>query len=132
MYRTDVTKGLQQTHKIGNADLPAVTLEAATEPGPARPTPQLEEQTTGDHELEPASELTNASKPQVGQGLVGKMISVYWYDEKKWFRGRVSAFNSSGKHYICYEDGDKEWISLQTQQWKEVPGSGNFSSAGVR
>ena len=128
MYRTDVNKGLQQTNKIGNADLPAVTLEAATEADPARPTPQLEE----DHEMESASKLTNASKPQGGQGLVGKMISVYWDDEKKWFRGKVSAFNSSGKHYICYEDGDKEWISLQSQQWKEVSGSCKSSSARLR
>ena len=58
---------------------------------------------------------------EFGGSIVGGTISLFWEEDKKWFRGEVQEYDpKTGKYYIVYEDGDKHWEDLQLEVWQMV------------
>jgi len=48
---------------------------------------------------------------------IGSRISVYWSDDEVFYDGRVSEQKKNGHHvHVEYDDGDKEWVNLQSTQ----------------
>lgn len=78
-----------------------------------------------DVERGPAMQASNSSCK--GQDLVGKRIQVWWKQEKQWYRGKITGFNATGKHYITYDDGDKEWVDLNLEQWELLAKEGEVT-----
>ncbi|XP_040992918.1 uncharacterized protein LOC121239693 isoform X1 [Juglans microcarpa x Juglans regia] len=51
--------------------------------------------------------------------IVGKRVKVYWSGSRKWFTGRIKAFDSDkGLHDILYEDGDCEILDLRKERFE--------------
>ncbi|KAK9273000.1 hypothetical protein L1049_017807 [Liquidambar formosana] len=64
-----------------------------------------------------------------GEKIVGKRVKVYWSGSRKWFLGRISAFNNEKMlHNIYYDDGDKEELDLSKERFElEVLPGDNFT-----
>ena len=51
--------------------------------------------------------------------LVGKKIEVWWTSDLEWYSGTLTSSNeSTKKHLITYDDGDREWIDLTKDKYK--------------
>jgi len=49
--------------------------------------------------------------------LLGSRIAVYCSDHELFYDGRVTEQKNNGNHvYVEYDDGDKEWVNLQSTQ----------------
>ena len=45
-----------------------------------------------------------------------QQIGVLWIDDAKFYYGKVTAYDSrSERHFICYTDGEKEWLKLKKE-----------------
>mmetsp|Transcript_45288 Transcript_45288/g.145936 ORF Transcript_45288/g.145936 Transcript_45288/m.145936 type:complete len:238 (+) Transcript_45288:122-835(+) len=57
-----------------------------------------------------------------GPDLVGKRVRVYWPDDKKWYPGKVKAFDSvTLEHLVRYDDGEQRQeclTGLEPLQWQ--------------
>lgn len=56
---------------------------------------------------------------------VGWRVAVYWRQDKSLYDGNIVSFdNSTGKHEIEYDDGEREWRSLHGEKivWRLPPG----------
>ncbi|KAB1227637.1 DNA mismatch repair protein MSH6 [Morella rubra] len=51
--------------------------------------------------------------------VVGKRVKVYWSGSRKWFIGRIKAFDNEKRlHNILYEDGDREMLDLRKERFE--------------
>ena len=58
-----------------------------------------------------------------GRADVGRRIAVFWKKEKRFYAGKVAAFDAKRKkHRVLYDDGDDEWIAIQKRRvkWDEA------------
>ncbi|XP_024374439.1 histone-lysine N-methyltransferase ASHH3 isoform X2 [Physcomitrium patens] len=54
-----------------------------------------------------------------GVKLVGLRIKIWWPLDQKFYHGEVLSFDgSSGKHQVCYDDGEKEALCLVKERWE--------------
>ncbi|KAK3245455.1 hypothetical protein CYMTET_44975 [Cymbomonas tetramitiformis] len=61
-------------------------------------------------------------KKAPGYQSVGLRVSVFWPRDADWYEGVIKAFDeSNGRHWVVYEDGDKEYLHLarQTFEWRD-------------
>ena len=59
-----------------------------------------------------------STKPHLDSmaALVGRLISVYWDGEERYFIGTVKEFSASNEsHLVVYEDGDQKWHHLENE-----------------
>ena len=53
---------------------------------------------------------------------VPERVSVYWTDEKRWYKGRVVAslkeYDGKISHHVLYDDGDDKWHDFQVIKWR--------------
>ena len=48
-----------------------------------------------------------------GGEIVGRRLSVYWDEDRKWFEGQIDDYEGElCQHHITYDDGDEEWVDL--------------------
>ena len=53
--------------------------------------------------------------------MVGRRISVYWPEDKEWYDGKLEKYDKArDKYNITYDDGEKEVITLEKEEWKEA------------
>lgn len=51
-------------------------------------------------------------------------MQVYWPLDDAWYPGTVRQYNLlSKKHFVLYDDGYKEWVSLEDDMWTECEDS---------
>ncbi|KAG7947917.1 hypothetical protein I3843_14G119100 [Carya illinoinensis] len=51
--------------------------------------------------------------------IIGKRVKVYWSGSRKWFTGRIKAFDYEKRlHDILYEDGDREMLDLRKERFE--------------
>ncbi|XVF47378.1 hypothetical protein PTKIN_Ptkin03bG0104100 [Pterospermum kingtungense] len=51
--------------------------------------------------------------------VVGKRVKVYWSGSRRWFTGRIVAFDNNKRlHSILYEDGDEEVLDLTKERFE--------------
>eukprot|EP00887_Chlorella_sp_A99_P007330 scaffold2.g7330.t1 len=56
-----------------------------------------------------------------GAEAVGRGVRVFWADDSTWYDGEVAEFDAAeGKHLVCYDDGDEEWLALGSEQYEFV------------
>jgi len=68
---------------------------------------------TGKRKREAPKEHENTVKKRKSLvDLRGLRVSVYWPDEEKFYGGIVSKQKENGDFFVIYDDGDKEWVSL--------------------
>ncbi|GMH33654.1 hypothetical protein BSKO_01488 [Bryopsis sp. KO-2023] len=61
--------------------------------------------------------------------LEGKRIRVYWKADEAWYSGRVASFDSlSGKHKVCYDDGDVEELQLDKEKYELDENEENYKT----
>lgn len=71
---------------------------------------------------------------EMGQGLTGRRLRIWWPLEQKYFSGVVEGYNKeTGQHYVQYDDGDNEWLRLKREQWQlereDLPPTGLISGS---
>ncbi|KAL4423368.1 hypothetical protein ABPG77_004299 [Micractinium sp. CCAP 211/92] len=50
-----------------------------------------------------------AAGRQLGPALIGCRLRIYWPGMRRWYEGRISAYDAaSGQHHIDYDDGDQQ------------------------
>ncbi|OMP08785.1 hypothetical protein COLO4_06118 [Corchorus olitorius] len=51
--------------------------------------------------------------------VVGKRVKIYWSGSRRWFTGRIEAFDKKKRlHSILYDDGDKEVLDLRKERFE--------------
>ncbi|GFH06762.1 DNA mismatch repair protein [Haematococcus lacustris] len=69
----------------------------------------------------PIHESSNTKDNKAAE-VVGRRIKVFWPQEGTWFEGSISRYDQDkGKHRVCYDDGDKEWVVLSAEQYELLP-----------
>ncbi|KAL9677277.1 hypothetical protein QQ045_005505 [Rhodiola kirilowii] len=54
-----------------------------------------------------------------GPSIIGRRVEIYWPDSRRWFRGRVKAFDHQKLvHKIDYDDGDKEHLDMTKEVFR--------------
>lgn len=81
--------------------------------------------------LRPRKDVPTFRKVELAENdserIVGKRVKIYWSGSRRWFVGRVKAFDHDKRcHTIHYEDGEKEDLDLRQERFElEVfPGDG--------
>ena len=72
-------------------------------------------------------------RPQ-GEDAVDWRIRVWWKDDKCFYGGYVVSFrDKSGRHKVEYDDGEVEWLNLDTEEAVEwfIPASANLKKLGL-
>ena len=116
-----IVKEISPPKPVADLETPSAP---ANDPKPLPDTSRKSQPDTANHPLPASKEKSDVQV--AGQDLVGQSIKVFWTSEQQWYRGKVSRYNSAGKHFICYEDGDKEWVDLQRENWKIAEKSGEL------
>ncbi|KAJ0965897.1 hypothetical protein J5N97_027035 [Dioscorea zingiberensis] len=63
------------------------------------------------------------NKEVMNESLVGSMIKVWWPDDRRFYRGRIEAFEpATQKHKVVYTDGDVEILLLKNERYELVEG----------
>uniref|UniRef100_A0A7N0UGB3 DNA mismatch repair protein n=1 Tax=Kalanchoe fedtschenkoi TaxID=63787 RepID=A0A7N0UGB3_KALFE len=57
-----------------------------------------------------------------GEEVLNKGIRVYWPLDQSWYQGHVKEFDAfSGKHKVCYDDGEEEELCLSKEKIQWIP-----------
>ena len=74
-----------------------------------------------------------ASAGKLREEVVNRRCRVYWKADKAWYQGTIAGYNSSeGRHLVEYDDGDQEWISLASEKFELLQGTGAPQCSAVR
>ncbi|XVF19286.1 hypothetical protein REPUB_Repub11eG0097200 [Reevesia pubescens] len=66
----------------------------------------------------PAFRMVNLEEDD-NEIVVGKRVKVYWSGSRRWFTGRIVAFDNKNRlHRILYEDGEKEVLELRKERFE--------------
>ncbi|KAK6247752.1 hypothetical protein QUC31_019317 [Theobroma cacao] len=66
----------------------------------------------------PAFRMVNLEESD-NELVVGKRVKVYWSGSRRWFIGRIVAFDNKNRlHRILYEDGDEEVLDLRKERFE--------------
>lgn len=66
----------------------------------------------------PAFRMVNLEEND-NEFVVGKRVKVYWSGSRRWFTGRIVAFDNNNRlHRILYEDGDEEMLDLRKERFE--------------
>ena len=77
-----------------------------------------EEEEEYEHEEE---EEDTPSRPPTLE--IGTRVTVYWSDDDQWYKGTVAKAARSRTEeedvWIEYDDGDKDWMNIRKQKWRQ-------------
>ncbi len=81
-------------------------------------TPTYEENMPGGNSVADSNDDEFSSDDQTFVPAVGSNISVFWPLDKQFYSGVVASEEDDGKLNIHYDDGDKECLNMDEEQWK--------------
>jgi len=124
-----------------------LALWCATTPAPEHPAPRPNPRPAAPRNVGSSSAAAPAGSsaggasssssltPSPGEEIVGRRISIFWAQDRRWYDGLVDDYEVS-LHHITYDDGDDEWLRLVPEEYellvRDQDGSGAELPAAQR